>query len=287
MRLYVPKKPRSDRSVNHPVRPVSRRRPAVVASSLFGAVPRTLLQAAAGDAVEGAAGEIPASLGEMSAQPFGGLLGQEREPRILILDDELSVRRVCTFALRGMGWRPEGEGSARTALARIMEGEKFDVVVLDYAMPDMDGLEFLEALAAIPDKSSRPQILMASAHADGAVAKQAMSLGVWDFLAKPLMPDDIRRRTRRLLNRNIHAERGDMIARALQLATRCEWDAALQALEQIAISPAPLLRGLLQEVRGDAPAARLEYARAYWSPEWSGKDADVWSELSERLDVGE
>lgn len=217
-----------------------------------------------------------------SDTPFTG-----DEPRILIVDDENSVRRVCTFALRGLGWQPEGEGMPKKALERIAGGEHFDVVVLDFAMPEMNGLEFLRALSALPATVFRPHILMASAHADGAVAKEAMSLGVWDFLAKPLMPDDIRRRTRRLLNRSTNASNGQKVALALTHAARREWASALGALDDVAEPPAPLLRGLLQDVSGNRDAARLEFARAYWNPSWSEGDADVWSELSLRLDYGE
>ena len=220
-----------------------------------------------------------------STAPFEADLSRDRAgARILILDDELSVRRVCSYALRASGWQPEGEGSARNALERIRGGEKYEVVVLDYAMPDMNGLEFLEALRELPG-SLRPAVLMASAHADGAVAKAAMRLGVWDFLAKPLMPDDIRRRTRRLLNRPASAARGEKVAGALWHAGQCRWSAALELLEGLGPSPAPLLRGLFHEMNGDEAAAQQEYARAYWSSGWSDRDADVWSELSRRLDI--
>lgn len=222
---------------------------------------------------------------EFSATPFGvGPSLDNQGPRILILDDEISVRRVCNYALRASGWRPEGEGSAPRALERIRAGEIFDVVVLDYAMPEMNGLEFLQVLGELPGVA-RPAILMASAHADGAVAKAAMQLGVWDFLAKPLMPDDIRRRTRRLLNRQANAARGEKVAAALLQARQCQWQAALDILQDVASAPAPLLRGLFHEMQGNAAAAQQEYARAYWSTEWSDEDADIWSELSRRLDV--
>jgi len=220
-----------------------------------------------------------------STTPFGADLSRDRAgARILILDDEVSVRRVCSYALRASGWQPEGEGSARSALERIRAGEKYDVIVLDYAMPEMNGLEFLQALRELPE-SSRPAVLMASAHADGAVAKAAMRLGVWDFLAKPLMPDDIRRRTRRLLNRPASAARGEKLAAALLHAGHCRWCVALELLEGVTTSPVPLLRGLFHEMNGDETAAQQEFARAYWSSGWSDRDADVWSELSRRLDI--
>ncbi|MBC8011007.1 MAG: response regulator, partial [Burkholderiales bacterium] len=142
--------------------------------------------------------------------------GEGPAPRILIVDDEPSMRRVCAFALRGAGWRPETEGSSLAALQRVLGGERYDALVLDYAMPELDGLEFLRRLQALGPEV-RPPVLMASAHADGATACAALGLGVWDFLAKPLTPEDLRRRVRRLLDRPAAAARGEARPQALRL----------------------------------------------------------------------
>lgn len=238
-----------------------------------------------------AAGEGSFKSAGRESQPESDLSAGRRndgsEPRILILDDEVSTRRVCTFALRGMGWRPEGEGSARAVLDRLKDGEAYDVIVLDYAMPEMDGLEFLAEFSKMADLTSRPPVLMASAHADGAVAKEAMRLGVWDFLAKPLTPDDIRRRVRRLINRPRLAEEGDPMAQALQCAANCEWEEARKVLRSEQDQRATLLRGLLHEMEGNDQAARVEFARAHWSSDWDEQGSEVWSELSRRFDTGQ
>lgn len=205
-------------------------------------------------------------------------------PRILIVDDDASVRRVCTFALRHDGWRPEGEASAAAALRRIVAGETFDAIVLDYALPELDGLGFLRERATLPFER-RPPVLFASAHADGAVAREALALGVWDFLAKPLTPEDLRRGVRRLLDRSVAAERGDLRARALWLAAQGRWPEARLSLDRPPRSADELLAGLFAQVAGDEAAAAACFARCNWGANWHRGGPEIWSELARRLDV--
>lgn len=206
-------------------------------------------------------------------------------PRVLVVDDEASVRLGCVIALRGDGWQAEGEASSTSALERLnARREQFDVLVLDYAMTELDGL----ALAAALDPAIRPPILLASAHADGAVALAAFRMGIWDFQAKPLVPDELRRRVRRLHIRAEEAKRPDSwVPRALQHCQHAEWAQALDALlecpETRRTELMELLMGLIAQLRGDDVTARNAFARARWWPDWHRQDAEIWSELARRL----
>lgn len=205
--------------------------------------------------------------------------------KILIVDDEQTVRRVCTFALKGEGWRAESDGSASQALSRMRNGEQFDALVLDFAMPEMDGLEFLHRLRTLP-AAQQPSVLFASAHADGAVAMSAFRLGVWDLLAKPLLPDDIRRRMRRMLSRHDDAARGDLRARSLLLAAQGRWTEARAALEAGAGELDQLLRGLYFQLEGETAKSRECFSLAHWWEGWDQQGPEIWAELSRRLDAG-
>lgn len=208
-------------------------------------------------------------------------------PRILVVDDEPSVRRACAFTLRAEGWRAETEECPRDALARLTGGERFDALVLDYAMPELNGLELLRELERARGLDAVPPVLLASAHADGAVAWDALHFGVWDFLAKPLTPEELRRRVRSLLERPAAAAAGDARAGALLLAKRRSWSAAQTAL---AVSPKmptetdELIAGLLAQMRGDEDEAQVRFRRAHWWPEWRRHGAEIWIELARRLD---
>ena len=197
-------------------------------------------------------------------------------PRILVIDDESSVRRVCAFTLRAEGWRTETEEDPRGALERLAGGEHFDALVLDYAMPELDGLGLLRELENARGQDAIPPVLLASAHADGAVAWDALRIGVWDFLAKPLTPEELRRRVRRLLARPSAAANGNARARALLLARKRSWSAAYAALFAGGKPPGQtdeLIGGLLAQLRGDEAAARLHFQCAHWWPEWRSHDA--------------
>ncbi|MBL9187081.1 MAG: response regulator [Opitutaceae bacterium] len=204
---------------------------------------------------------------------------------MLVVDDEASVRLGCVLALRSDGWDATGESSSRGALERLTtRGEHYDVLVLDYAMPGMNGLELIAAL----DPRTRPPTLLASAHADGAVACAALKLGVWDFLAKPLVPDELRRRVRRLLTRRDDAKAPDAwLARALGHCQNCAWDEALRELDTWPDAerqqPAQLLSGLIHQMTDRREPAAAAFKRAQWWPEWHTQGADIWQELARRL----
>lgn len=256
-----------------------------------------------GDAVAGSAGASTTGAAASAAAREAGLAraaapesvavsaydpavvtGAGPAPRILIVDDEPSMRRVCAFALRGAGWRPETEGSSLVALQRVLGGERYDALVLDYAMPELDGLEFLRRLEVLAPEA-RPAVLMASAHADGVTARAALGLGVWDFLAKPLTPEELRRRVRRLLERPAAAERGEAHPRALRLASRRDWAGARAALAEVNGEADELVRGLLFELEGDAAAAAGCFSRARWWPNWNRQGPEIWAELARRFDA--
>jgi len=206
--------------------------------------------------------------------------------RILIVDDESTVRRVCSIALRLDHWAVESEGSSAVALSRFQQGARYDVLVLDYSMPELDGVEFLRALRDSP-LEHRPSVIMMSAHADGAVAREALGLGVWDIMAKPLLPDEIRRRVQRVLQRARSAAEGMPRAQALLRATQCRWAEARAALPPRGGELDELLRGLCFDMEGDHGAATEAFRRAHWWSNWAQQGADIWLELSRRLDACE
>lgn len=207
-----------------------------------------------------------------------------RIPSVLVVDDEASVRLGCVLALRSDGWSVMSEAEPRAALARLRGGERFDVLVLDYAMPELDGLTLAAEIAG----ATRPPILLASAHADGAIVLRALRLGIWDFQAKPLLPAELRRRVRRLLNRRADAEAPDgWLPRVLGCCNRCAWAEAIEQLrawpDAARAEPADLVAGLVHQLAGDGPAAAAAFARARWSAEWPEHGTESFTELARRL----
>lgn len=67
------------------------------------------------------------------------------KPRILVVDDEQQMLRLLCEVLTQLGAEPQGFSSSRNA-AEIVNFQKFDGVLLDWMMPEMDGLELAERI---------------------------------------------------------------------------------------------------------------------------------------------
>ncbi|MBI4012065.1 MAG: sigma-54-dependent Fis family transcriptional regulator [Candidatus Rokubacteria bacterium] len=102
--------------------------------------------------------------------------------RILIVDDEKSIRTTLAAILNDEGYRPVAVGSGPEALARVGE-EVPDLVILDIWLPDMDGIDTLAEL-----KRQWPElpVIMVSGHGTIETAVKATKLGAYDYIEKPL-----------------------------------------------------------------------------------------------------
>jgi len=110
------------------------------------------------------------------------------EPRkILIVDDEDSMRHMLTLILRREGYEARAVGRGSEALA-LLEGEPFDFILSDVIMPEMGGLDLLRA---IKEKKVEATIIMMSAYGNLDTAVEAMKLGAYDYVSKPFKPDEI------------------------------------------------------------------------------------------------
>jgi len=129
-------------------------------------------------------------------QPPDDALGRPA-PRLLVVDDDRAFRLSTAELLRQEGWTVQTAEHAQAA-ADALGAEPFDLVVLDLRMPGLDGTGLVEALrewgVGIP-------ILMISGFGTVDAAVHALHLGADDFLTKPVEPDVLVERVRRLLER--------------------------------------------------------------------------------------
>ncbi|MBK8723477.1 MAG: sigma-54-dependent Fis family transcriptional regulator [Saprospiraceae bacterium] len=102
--------------------------------------------------------------------------------KILIVDDESSIRRVFRDILEHEKYTVDEAADGMDALAKI-EKTKYDVIIMDIKMPKMDGLE---TLSKIQNISADVPVIMISGHADIETAVQAVKMGAFDFISKPL-----------------------------------------------------------------------------------------------------
>jgi two-component system KDP operon response regulator KdpE len=100
--------------------------------------------------------------------------------RILVVEDDPTLRRTLTIGLRGEGHEALPAGDGRTALDAARDDEP-DVVVLDLGLPDMSGVEVLESLRAW----SRVPVIVLSARSDSSDKVGALDAGADDYVTKP------------------------------------------------------------------------------------------------------
>jgi two-component system response regulator AtoC len=104
--------------------------------------------------------------------------------RLLIVDDEQSIRRLCVTVGEALGFVCLEAASGETALA-LLEEQPAHMILTDMVMPHMSGLEFLEKVKKM---LPRTEIAVMTGHGSVETAVQAMKLGAYDYIAKPFSP---------------------------------------------------------------------------------------------------
>ena len=123
--------------------------------------------------------------------------------RILIIDDEESMRHMLSIILKKEGYEVVSAESGQQAL-KVLGKDDFNFILCDIRMPDMDGLEFLRRLKTqdarheIKDLSLEPSafspqpvVIMMSAYGTIDTAIECMRLGAYDYISKPFKADEI------------------------------------------------------------------------------------------------
>ena len=105
--------------------------------------------------------------------------------KVLVIEDDKAQRLLLTGFLSNQGFEAQAASSGQEALTRL-QAEPYDLALLDFRLPDMDGLELLSKL-----RKPQPEIpvIMITAFGTIEVAVSAMKMGVFDFLTKPINLD--------------------------------------------------------------------------------------------------
>jgi len=104
--------------------------------------------------------------------------------RLLIVDDEQSIRRLCMTVGEALGFTCMEANSGETALA-LLEEQPAHMILTDMVMPNMSGLEFLEKVKKLLPRS---EVAVMTGHGSIETAVQAMKLGAYDYIGKPFSP---------------------------------------------------------------------------------------------------
>ncbi len=107
--------------------------------------------------------------------------------KILIIDDEANMLHMLRTILSREGYDIATAANGREGLEKL-EAARFDIVLCDLRMPEMDGLAFLEALG---EAGRLMTIIMMSAYGTVDIAIEAVKRGAYDYIAKPFKADEI------------------------------------------------------------------------------------------------
>jgi len=169
-------------------------------------------------------------------------VSERRDARILVVEDNEALRGGVALALREAWSEVEEAASGEEALMRILDPgcETFDVVVSDVRLPGADGLAVLRAAR---ERDPRTSVLLMTAYGTIETAVEAMRIGAFDFVQKPVDLEQIELRvTRAVEHRRLLAEVSELR----------EEQAARRAVDEI-VGDSPALRAAIDVALRVAP----------------------------------
>ncbi len=112
---------------------------------------------------------------------------EEVAKKILILDDEPNMRHMLTVLVEKEGYQVTAGADGREGL-ELLQHHHFDFILCDIKMPNMSGMEFLQASNQLRGEAT---VIMMSAYGAIDTAIEAMKLGAYDFISKPFKTDEV------------------------------------------------------------------------------------------------
>jgi len=190
--------------------------------------------------------------------------------RVLVVDDEPAQRELVAGFLRKHGFDVVLAGGGREAVARFKQ-EPFDLVLTDQRMPDLSGLEVLEAVRSTSPETA---VVIITAYGTIETAVSAVKAGAADYLTKPLNLDDLLHRVHRVRERQRLVTENRELREALTERHRVEgiigdsgrMQEVLSLVRRVAPSDATVL------IRGESGTGKELIANAlhYASPRAAG-----------------
>ena len=148
-------------------------------------------------------------------------VADERQIKILLVDDDEMIRKSAGAFLRKMGHEVIFATNGREGL-EWFEREGADIVISDIMMPDVDGLDFLRSLK---ERGSDVEVILVTGHGDLDTAVEALRQGAFDFFTKPVRLEELKaalERTRRY--QSIRREKDRIQARLESLVRSSDVD---------------------------------------------------------------
>jgi signal transduction histidine kinase/DNA-binding response OmpR family regulator len=144
------------------------------------------------DALAGVFGHVPGRQPRNAAtsEPTDATMARRLPRHILLAEDNATNQRVALHILASLGYRADVAGNGLEALTAL-ENQRYDVVLMDIQMPEMDGLEASRQIAARWPRDERPYIVAMTANAMAGDRETALAAGMDDYVSKPIHVDEL------------------------------------------------------------------------------------------------
>ena len=106
---------------------------------------------------------------------------------ILIVDDDINICKILVKFLEKKGYQADSKTNARDAI-ELVKKSTFDVVLIDFRLPDEDGVNLMKKVKIFQPKA---KVIIITGYSDVKIAVKAMKTGAFDYITKPLQPDEI------------------------------------------------------------------------------------------------
>lgn len=110
--------------------------------------------------------------------------------KILVVDDSSTIRELIIEVLEDEGYEVEGSGDGQKAL-ELAEAETFDLVITDYNMPNLNGIQMSRSLRKLPQYEKTSIVMLTIESDDPNLRAKGEDCGVKLWLVKPFDPDEL------------------------------------------------------------------------------------------------
>ena len=107
--------------------------------------------------------------------------------RILIIDDDIDMCQLLSHYLQRKGFETDSANTGNKGIAKFTEN-KFDVVLCDFRLGDMDGRKVLQKIKSI---NPGVVVIIITGYSDVKMAVEVMRYGAFDYITKPLIPEEV------------------------------------------------------------------------------------------------
>lgn len=128
---------------------------------------------------------LPEIKDDPATSGFNGQMGRQMPLRILLAEDNTINQKLALEILRRLGYTAEIAGNGREAIQSI-ERQRYDVVLMDVQMPEMDGLAATRAICRRWSENQRPRIVAVTANAMAEDRNACLAAGMDDYISKPI-----------------------------------------------------------------------------------------------------